>query len=105
MTIKEQVHQLASQIEATIRAYQNAAEILSQVAKTIPAEAINAPTKEATKLLARHGFCVVHREQLDAAIGVIQAASENPHEDEAERLFHLIAYLKGQRAFADWSPV
>ena len=105
MNIKEQAHQLAYQIDATIKAYQNAAEILAQVQKTIPAEAINAPVSEATKLLARHGFCVVHRAQLDAALDVIQAASEDPQAEEAERLFNLITYLKGQRAFADWSPV
>ncbi len=102
-TIKEQTDTLRWALENTARSYEDAAAMYRRTQAALPDQPMNAPTAEAMHILARHGFVVMHRDQMDHAIGIVRLACAYEHEsvDEADRLEQLLAYMKVQRHFAD----
>lgn len=101
-TIKKSTDRLRDAIDDSLRALESARSTLVNTLREIPNEPENAPVAAAVEMLGHFGFCVVHKDQLDAAIDCVTVAAEGDHEtrEEDERLEGLLAYLESQRHFA-----
>ena len=86
--IAEQTDRLKWSITRTVEALERQASALRRIHEQIPAEPLNLPVEEASRMLNRLGFSVVPRAVLERAIDVIEvdARSTDGDHDEAERL-------------------
>ena len=81
MTIATETSILKHAMGYAARQLESAAADLLILRDKIEDNPANLPTKEATAMLMRLGFCVVPRVKLEDAIGVIEADAKADHED------------------------